>query len=270
VGKWFGNIITTLVILALTSLLGASLKDPIDELASGDHLKAQVQLAPWIPRPPLTAKDEMKSIKSGENSIESVDSILEAENDKLSISSGDSFQLARAIITNESSKPIADASIRIEAPYTPQVVVVIEESGKLTTLRNAERIKLPIMRPGDKVGVFIWSNNLSSFDIEDYFKTYSSAGKFKLRFDWPSSQIHEYDSGFGQFLDNWAVYALVASTIMLTVFLAILATAQSNYLKGLLSSEKLYYSERAKFEADPQKFTPAYSDGEKASKIKNL
>lgn len=44
--KWMGNVLTTLIVLALTSLLGALLKGPIEEFANRNRLQAQVQLAP--------------------------------------------------------------------------------------------------------------------------------------------------------------------------------------------------------------------------------
>lgn len=263
-GKWFGGIITTLVLLALTSLIGALLKGPIDTLASGDRLTAQVQLSPWVPRPASGTAPIKK-----ENRSKLAETLAEIQNNlqnRLAITSSSNFQFARIIVTNESNKTITDANIRFEEAIKPDLAVVVNEASETAVSASPDRIKLPNLKPGDKVGVFVWGNSLSTYEIANNFKTYSSAGRFRTSFDWPSNNENDYQSGLGTFINDWASYIFFGAIGLVTIFLAVFVIVQSSYVNALLTSERFTYSERERREKEGSKFAPDYTGAEKALK----
>lgn len=252
-GKWFSGIVTTLVVLILTSLAGALLKNPIDNLASSDRLRAEVQLSSWIDKPDRSPKiNKQKSVE--ERIQEARDEALES----MATYSGGSFQFARMIITNEGSKKITDISVRMKEPFVASEIVLINEDGKRQFIEKADRVKIADMNPGDKVAIFIWSNYLSSLSAENTFSTYSSAGKFRMGIDWPKSQVVQYDSAVGQFIDEWFYWIFGVSVLLLLVALGVSSSFQDDYLKKLLKNEKLYYIEKERFDVDPNKFIPNF------------
>lgn len=265
-GKWFNGIFTALVLLTATSMLGALLKGPIDNLASQSRLKAEVQLSPWYPKP---TKDSDKKDQSGKKT-----DTTKAEQDLTNIvqkiaanspSSGD-FQFARIIITNESSKPITNANLRIDAPWTPEIAVLVDVNGKSTEFEGPDRIIIPDTKPGDRITVFMWGSYYNSISFPDAIHTYSSEGKFRIRYDWPKYSQDQYDSQIGQFIDDWAGIVAMIGTVLIVAVLGVYAVVSSNYYKALLKSEKFCWAERNRFEADPKKFKPSFDKAEEALK----
>lgn len=172
--------------------------------------------------------------------------------------SGGSFQFARMIVTNEGSKKITDISVRLKEPFVAREAVLISEDGKKQFIEKVDRIKISDMNPGDKIAIFIWSNYLSSFNAENMFSTYSSAGKFRMGIDWPKSQVVQYDSFIGQFIDEWFYWIFGGLVLLLLIVLGASNTLQDDYLKKILKNERLYYLEKERFDADPSKFVPDF------------
>ena len=131
----------------------------------------------------------------------------------------------------------------------------MDPKGGRLSFKNLNRIDIPDLGPGDKAIVFMWGN-YSSLTFEDVFSTYSSAGRFRVTYDWPQSQAQEYKSGIGRFLDEYASIGAWITGILLVGFLAIMAGFFESYYKRLLSDDLLYQSERVKFLANPKKFVP--------------
>ena len=177
-GKWLGGIITALVILALTSLVGSLLRGPIEDLSSRERLTAEVQLSPWFAKPANVKAD---ANKPGDASLPLEDSVADIES---TFVSGDDYQSARIIITNESSKKVSDVNFRLLSPYRFNQAVVIDGAGHRKNFVQVDRIFVPDLNPGDKAIVYIWGN-YNTLTFADAFRTYSSAGSFRIRYDWP-------------------------------------------------------------------------------------
>ena len=181
-GKWLGNLINVLLVLAVTTLLSALLKGPIDELVSGDHLTAEVQLSPWVPQPSnLIDQKNKKPIDSLE--VSGIQDVI----DYSVPASSSILQFAKITVTNGSSKIIQNGNIRFRSSDIPSIAVVSLESDKRIYMKKPSRVNLPEMKPGDKVLIFAWFTALSTYDVDQIISTYSSQGKFRISYDWPSN-----------------------------------------------------------------------------------
>lgn len=268
VNKWLSNIITTLVVLAMTSLVGALLKGPIDDLSSRNRLKAQVQLAPWINKPEKPSQTS-KSDDNPKTDKEILDNLLkDLSNIPYTVSSSDSFGVARTNIENDGSKVVTDINLRLDSPYGKEESVLIY-NGKMENLGEVDRISIPDMKPGDRVTIYMWGN-FSSLILPDSIKTYSSEGSFRISYDWPQTQEFEYKSKISIFIDEWAESLGGFSIILLTVILGIYVGVFSDYVKNLFKSQASYESERERFLSDPKSFSPNIVGVEAAAKIASL
>lgn len=254
--KWLSNIITALVILTLTSVLGGFLKGPIDELSNQDKLKAQVQLAPWIEKPtPSRVEKSAVSNSREENHLDNVINNLK----KLRYSTSD-FGVAKIDIENSSGKKITDINIRLDEPYGPQESIVIDQNQHVLPLGDTDRIKIPDMSPGDRVTVFMWGG-YSSYLFPERFKTYSSEGEFRVSFDWPKSKDEQYQSSISIFLDNYAGTIAIVSMLLLAISSLIGLNTYSEYVKHILEKREFYNAEKKSFAKDPKKFSPDFTKG---------
>lgn len=249
VGKWLGSIVTALVILAATSALGALLKAPIEDWVSRDRLQAEVQLAPWYARPALASEPKQSLSPSGD--------ALNSELAKLSVDRADSsnYGIARVTISNESSNPVTNINFRLIAPISAQDALVIGADGKTHALHDVNRVILPNMNPGDKSLVYLWGY-YSSYLFPERFRTYSSAGRFRVSYDWPTAQERDYESGIGRFLDNYAELIVWVCVGVLTLLFGVVAVIYDRYYNLLLEDEGHYYSERKRYLASSEKFVP--------------
>ncbi|WEK41793.1 MAG: hypothetical protein P0Y64_10270 [Candidatus Sphingomonas colombiensis] len=246
-GKWFGGIVTALVILAMTSALGAWLKAPIDDWVSRDRLQAEVQLAPWYARPAVPAQSKQASAS---------DDALNNALAKLRVDADSSdYGIARVTVTNDSSNPVTNINFRLMPPLSAQDALIIDAAGKTSSLHDVNRIMLPDMKPGDKALVYLWGN-YSSYLFPERFRTYSSAGRFRVNYDWPTAQDRAYESGIGRFLDDYAVSFVWVSSGALTLLFGLMAAVYNGYYKLLLKDEGHYNAERTRYLADPEKFEP--------------
>lgn len=268
--KWFGSIITTLIVLALTSIVGGLLKGPIDDMASGSRLQADVQLAPWFNKPDETGQGakpapESKSDRSTELSKVYEDAMQAADDAAraLQLNLGE-FQVARVLVRNESNKLVTDINFRLVDYPAAEIAVVIDESGKQSVHRNVSRLTLPNLKPGDRTTVFLWSNYLNSNTLPKVFKTYSSEGRFRIKFDWPQTQTETYSSGVGEFLDEYSgTIATVCGFAILLMAIVGLAAMES-YYKDLLKDPEFLVRERKRFDENPKKFSPNFTKADTA------
>jgi hypothetical protein len=232
VGKWFTNTIAALFILALTSLIGALLKSPIDGLANANRLNAEVLLSPWVPKPsfPAQASRNEPVVLGANNSKDLVESL------EIKTSSIGDYGIAVMNVENGSSNDVKNINIRIDETYISPDVLYIDASDRITLVGETNRIKLPDMSPGDRTKVYFWGN-FSSYDIKNRFKTYSSEGPFRLVFEWAEIKDFEYNSIIGTFLDDYAWEIFIVNAVILIVGLTIAVSVQSDYIKGLLVFE---------------------------------
>lgn len=244
-GKWLSNIIAALVILAATSLAGALLKGPIDELANQDRLKAQVQLSPWISKPEFSKNGAGEKIRDG--------STPDIKAELASPVASSLFDLARVSIENNGTKTVKNINFRMESIGESEAIV--EGEKYFQTYPNANKILIPDMKPGDRFSVYIWGK-FTTYSIEDDFKSYSSEGSFLTTLDWPQSQDFQYGSWISQSLDEYAWPTFVITLVILAFGFGILLATLQEYIKTILIHKKAYKIERRRFLEDPKKFSP--------------
>lgn len=253
--KWMGNVLTTLIVLALTSLLGALLKGPIEEFANRNRLQAQVQLAPWIDKPNEPTK-EVEREGGDENTYRTILNDL-LQNLSSSRSYGD-YGVARVSMENTSSSTVSDINFRLTDPYGEFEYVVVDSDGKSTPLLRGSRVRIPAMKPGDRVTAFMWGG-FSSYLFPEKFRSYSSQGAFRISFDWPQTEEYVFQSQIGKFLDDYAWTIFVVTIVLLIAFISIFLAVSSEYVKKHYKSEDFYKDERTRFLSDEKRFTPNYS-----------
>lgn len=258
-GKWFSNTIAALVVLALTSLLGALLKAPIDGLANPNRLSAEVQLVPWVAKPALldTKTDPQPVVLEGKTSEEIVEQLSFGQ------SALSDFGMARIIIENGSSNIVKNINIRLRSSYRDTAVVFVDTNRNVNIVGETDRVSLPDMAPGDQTTVFMWGT-FSEYNIENYFRTFSSEGEFRLRYEWPEIRNFEYHSWIGSFLDEYAWTVFVVSST-LTLFGLLFGTAiTTEYVRGIFVDDELRQKEIQKFLENPKKFQMDYTAGQSA------
>jgi hypothetical protein len=250
--KWLGGIITALVLLALTSLIGTAIKGPIDDIASRERLIAQVQLTPWMEKP--KKKDEKATEKAADTPESSIDEVFRRIQ-RRALSAVSDYQAARIIITNESNKTVTDINFRLSQPYVADEAVIIAEDGSETFLQDAARVKIPDLKPGDRATVFMWGG-FSSTTFSQTFETFSSTGRFRVTLDWPQTQERYYASAISNFIDKYAGDMGTYGAFAAFLLFGAMAWVLDSYYKSLLKDENFYRSERDKYLKDPEKFSP--------------
>jgi hypothetical protein len=251
-GKWLGGLITTLIVLGLTTWVAALLKGPIDDWASQDRLRAEVQLSPWYERPVATP---VRTFRHNKAMIDpTAAAIAEA---MVRTTDASDFGLARLIVINESNKPVTNANVRLRSPYSASDAVIIGPNGKKAELHNVDRITIPDLNPGDRAVAFLWGD-FSTYTFSDSFRTYSSEGRFRVTYDWPTAQDREYESWIGRTIDDYAEMFVAGCVALLLAMFGILAVVNTSYYKLLLKDKNHYKEERRRFLAAPEKFEPKY------------
>ncbi|MDF0489190.1 hypothetical protein PX554_13700 [Sphingomonas sp. H39-1-10] len=240
-GKWVGGILTTLIVLALTTWVAALLKGPIDDWASRDKLRAEVQLSPWYEKP--------NRLSNKPDSLKQVGIWKSLDDDG-------NFGVARLLVTNESNKLISDVNVRLLSPWFFEDVLVTKIDGHDKSFHNVKRIILPDMRPGDKIVVMMWGP-FASFTFPSVFRTYSSEGAFRITYSWPANEEYQFRSSLSRALDEYASYFITTLVIFIIILLIITLVAHEQYYKKLLKKKSYYKVERARYLLDPNKFSPA-------------
>jgi len=246
-GKWFSNLVAALVLLALTTLLGALLKGPIDGIANQSRLTAEVQLSPWVPKP-----DELDSSqdfvgrtitkKDARDLIEGLDYRISYLSD---------FGFAKMNIENGGADSVSDISVRVTSSIRKPQVIFVDANENIQIIGSTDRVKLPDMEPGDRITLFYWGR-FNSYNVTERFKTYSSEGEFRISYEWPEARDFEYRSGLGQFLDDYAWTAFVIVCLAIVFLVSITLGMYQEYVKGLMVSPKLREDEAAKFLENPK------------------
>lgn len=252
-GKWLSNIINALILLGLTTLLGALLKGPIDDLANRNRIKAQVQLSPWVEKPSPEVEADEGNIDSDNPYREILNNLLEdlASNG----ASSDLYGLARINLENDSSNTVTDINFRMEGRDNDLDVHMIGADGRVAFSGETQRVQVPDMKPGDRVTVYVWGA-FSEHLIRDNFKTYSSEGAFRTDYEWPDIQDFEYSSTIGKAFDAVVDWMLIFIVGLLLLFLFAINIFQEKYLKGLLGNQSIYLHEKRRFEKEGDKFAP--------------
>ncbi len=263
--RWFWNTVSALILIALTTFVTAGLNGPINDFVSRDKLKAQVILAPWIEKPDFEKlKDDKESdITSGMTENEKILRSLLEDIQGISTSNylSENFNVARVNIENDSQSTVENINFRLESPYSEPEIVIINAEGDLTPIGRADRIKVPDMKPGDRVVVFMWGN-FNSYTFPDSFKSYSSKGHFRVSFDWATTQEFRFESGISYYIEEYSGYLIGATLILAFLGMVIAAAAQEAYYKALLKEPSAYEFERGRYLKDPNKFTADFTSVE--------
>ena len=177
-GKFVSSLVTPLILLLLTSLLIAFVRDPIEEFANQDRIKARVELAASI--------ESVESQKEVSDRIEtglvfsSIDQIL------------GSLSFARVVLRNDSSETVTDISFKLpEISFSRGYFMLAGEDP--IELAQGGRIKIPDMEPGDIAFVAVWGV-FPTYNLEEDFESFSSEGSFRTEFYVPESQDFRDDT----------------------------------------------------------------------------
>ncbi|ARU15665.1 hypothetical protein [Croceicoccus marinus] len=265
--KWLTTVVTTLSILALTSLVGALLKGPIDKLANANRLSAHVELAPWIDRSVIQELSE-KPVEPPKTS-EEILADLELSMKEISLKSGAEFGVARVSIENASSRNVTDANFRVDRRYGEVEAFLIDADREALSLGEVDRVKLPDLAPGDRLTVYMWGN-FSQYFFPESFRSYSSEGEFRTTFSWPEAQEFEYQSGIGRLLNEYAWTVFFLMVFILAVIFGLLAAVQDEYLKKMLKDDAFYMAEKRRYLSDPKKFAPQFNDKSPSSALPSV
>lgn len=257
-GKWLSNIITALVLLALTSLVGALVKSPIDGLANPSRLNAEVQLMPWVPRPEELNQENLEPFVLSKDDIDQLVRTLEFRSSAIS-----DFGLARMIIENGGSHKVTNVNIRVDSRFSDPAIVFLDAERNVHVLGETTRVRLPDMGPGDRIEAYFWGS-FNKYNSDEIFQTYSSEGQFRMSYEWPEIRDFEYRTGIGIFLDEYAWTIFVVICVLLILMLLVVISVYSDYHKGLFVSKSLYREERRKFKENPKKFEINYESATKA------
>lgn len=239
--KFLSNLVNPLLVLLAGTFITAFLRDPIDEIANQNRLKATVELAPWI--------QKIDEADKTSNSNERFEMILQ----RVWQSRG-YLGVARLNLENSSKKRISNISFDI--PGDPKTEAIIIRNGEFTSrFKNPNQIKIGDMLPGDNISVLVWGS-YNTFYFKDEFKSYSSEGPFRTQFFWPEDQGIDREDYIYNIVELliWSVGSV--SIILLLAITGIGWYQHWEYNKLLLTYRKAYEMERERFWSNPKKFTP--------------
>ncbi len=239
-GKFVSSLVTPLILLLLTSLLLAFVRDPIDDYASQNRLKAEVELAASIE--PLESREDVSDLIETGLVVSSIDQIL------------GSLGFARVVLRNDSSETVTKISFELpEISFSRGYLLVAGEEP--IELAKGGRIRVPDMEPGDSVFIAAWGS-FPTYKLEEDFKSFSSEGSFRTEFYVPESQ------GFGDdtFLEDvfdFLIWGVGTVSALLLLGIAGIAWAQHlEFLKLLLTYPRAYEAEKSRFWEDPRNWKP--------------
>lgn len=247
--KWFGGIVTSLVLLALSTLFLAYLQPIIRSVVPDEVLHAEIELSRW----------EQKPEKAGQTVKKSSDQKAVAEAVKSVFRFRDWYDFAAIVIDNPTSKVIENVRVKFIDKGGRDALILSDDGLKRTSLKDVSDIKLDPMKPGDRVKIFLWGeNDFPKSMIADQIRTYSSAGPFSLKFSAPTDNIYyeSNDSPFFKFIDEWIGFALVVILIILVTLLGAGMAYYEKYFKKLLANKAFYEVESERLALDQDKFIP--------------
>lgn len=243
--KWLGGIITSLILLGLSTIFLAYLQPIVRSIAPEEALKADVELSQWRERP---LKDETR-----------IERDSDSYNERYSFALRDFYDFAAITVDNPTSKVVENIRIKFVDENGRDGLIISDDGLTRTSLKDAKDFKIPNMKPGDSVKVFLWGDNqFPKLLISRQMKTFSSIGPFVIKYSAPSDNyyLETEESPFFQFVDNWAGF-VVGSCFAIVIFLMIIGfIVNGKYYRKLLSDPTFYQSEKDRYDLDPKKFTP--------------
>lgn len=239
--KLLSSLVTPLLVLLATSLIGALVKGPIEEIANQNRLQAEIMLAPWV--------EKVEPDKPSDRLDDQTASIFSHSNLFMS-----GFGVARVALKNNSSKAVSNISFELPSNDQQEAIFIVD--GKRTQkISNPKKINIPNMNPGDEIFVFIWGTFMT-YEFKEDFKSYSSEGKFRTNFLWPENQGFESGSTFERIAGTVIWYAGTSSAILLIIIMSVAWSQSGEYIKLLFTYPKAYEIEKARFWENPRTFSP--------------
>jgi len=251
--KWLGGIITSLVVLALGTIFVAFLQPLVRAIAPEDQLLAEVELSRWQALP-----EKAETVTQNESDDEF---LAQANKDSFLIS--DFYDFAAITIDNPTAKVAENVRVKIADRSRLDALILSDDGLTRTTLKGKHDFKLPDMRPGDRVKMFLWGD--SQFPktlVTDQIKTFSSLGAMRTKFSAPSDNMYfeSQDSALFKFIDDWigVAFLVIFGSLIIVMFIALVF--YENYFKNLLKDEKFYQLEKERYNDEPKKFSPKMPD----------
>jgi hypothetical protein len=243
----------------ITLLVPAVLSQPINEYFRGDRLVGTMKVADWQPEPVMQKREPTKA-QSTEDIIKSAQQIAAEAND---LASGNyaRTKTTYAVLTLQNNSDKVVNNIRIKFQSNAADVLLDKPDDKDDVFqKDVDEITIPEMKQGDELTYRLWTSSNSPEYLREDVHTFSSTGPVRMRYVFPESDFETERSTFERVIDDWFPYIGLA---MLLVFAGIMWALSSHYeslIKAMVKDQGLYAAERAKYEADPQKYNPATSN----------
>ena len=239
-GKIVSSLVTPLVLLLLTSLLLAFVRDPIDEFANQSRIKAEVELA--------------ASYETSESPDEIISLIEEGQLTSSFYQMFDSLGFARVVLRNDSNETVTNISFKLPDRSFSRGYL-LRPGEEPIALSDGGRIRVPDMEPGDSIYVAAWGS-FPPRNLEEDFESFSSEGPFRTEFYLPVSQDFDDDTLLNNVFD-FLIWGVGTVSALLLLAIAGIAWAQHfEFLKLLLTYPRAYETERSRFWSNPRKWKP--------------
>jgi len=250
---WLKAITNALVGSLIALVLAAAFQAPLLDYFNRDRLTARFEAGPWIEKPRLRTDETRLAYDKGNAVGAAVKSFVGSLSDQNF--DGQWYEAGKLTITNRSKKEITAIRINYTSLSAPDLLVMPENKDQSYFVKSANDIKLPDMKPGDRVTIFQWSTispNLTDVNM----KTYSSEGDFRINFDFPTTVSTNVAGQFFSLIFDYIWFIMLIFVIIIFIMLMVQIDFLVLYYKKLLSDDDAYLSERERFEADREKFSP--------------
>ncbi|MBX9665384.1 hypothetical protein [Novosphingobium sp.] len=246
--KWFGGIVTSLVIAGLSAIILAYLQPILRAIAPDEVIDAKFELSHWQEKP-LKDGDSSNKINQKEGNdiptrVPNVDGLYDFMTIKLE---------------NNTSKVVDNIRIRFKDFPIFDAKIIGDDGIIAQTVLGSNDFKIPNMKPGDREIIFVWGKSqFISSALLNNVQTFSSSGPFRISFYQPEeNMITLQDEGpFFKFIDEWIGFIIGAIFVALILVLGAALSAQEEYLKKIFRDEQFMIDEKARFDANPKKFSP--------------
>lgn len=246
--KWFGTVLNSLIILAASTVLLAYLQPIVKWMVPESALQATIELSKWVERPTVAGEfhDEPSNDANVKDAIHSI--YMDPERSKF---------LAMELL-NSGNKKITNIRYRFDDGDRSDVMVVANDGYNRKVLINENDVKLPDMKPGDKIKVYMWTKgSFNSSLLSHSFKSFSSSGPFDVNYSTQSKlSVYEEPSLLFDFLDEWVgLFGIFIGTALISLLVYGLQFYGKAYQR-LLSESTYFAEEKQRFDTDPKNFVP--------------
>ncbi len=264
------GLLSAVGVVLLTLVVTAMFQSPLTEMFSAERLEARVILAPWVDRnsiEPSAARRSASLTPEGKAYQEALDDL----NTSLATMSGASidnieFGVARFDVQNRSRNIVDNISLRFTNSTKAEEVQIFDGGVKKVSFKDTSNIKLPDMKPGDNITVFVWAKyGFSEYLFPENLETFSSAGPIQLSIRWPRVERRTAATRFDWFMQDWSEWVIGCVAFIFLLLLSAVAVVNDHYAKAMLHDGDFYLDEKTRFDLNIKEFKP---DLDRANKIK--